>query len=85
MKKQPSVKKVYRKHVDAFAEMFGAPLSQFWDSLHGGFLMREFCTQIVEYDGDRPGEATEEKFGPAARRLINDIMWDLRRVWWSPS
>jgi hypothetical protein len=72
---------VYAKHAKAFRDMFGVSLSRFWDPMHGGFLLRDFCTQVIMYDGDEPGVATAAQFGRDGRAVIRHLMHDMRMMW----
>lgn len=80
-KRRPTTSEVYAKHSQQFREMFGVRLSQFWDSAHGGFLLRDFCTQVLEYHGEDPGAATTELFGREGRTVIRHLLHDTRLMW----
>jgi hypothetical protein len=73
---------VYVEHRDEFREVFGVPLSQFWDPQYGGFLMRAFCTQMLDgYMGDDPGGATTKAHTWRGRRAIRRIMESTALAW----
>lgn len=76
-----TVGEVYYMHQREFREIFGHPLSMFWDQNHGGFLLQAFCTQVLEYDGLTPYVETTRQFGGIGRRLIREIMRDTAALW----
>lgn len=79
MNKDPRIKEIFDMHKDVFESFFHEPLSMFWDS-ESGFLMREFCTQMLDGDGFNI-EKCNERYGTYAVAEIGFLMSAISLKW----
>jgi len=64
----------YIKHFEEFQDIFGVPLSQFWDKLLGFDVVKFDVNFIKPEEGKSTRQVVREKYGIRAEQLCTDLI-----------